>query len=165
MKKEILGFEGYAIDTDGNVWSRKNGRWGLREKYKKLKPGTINPGGHLVVVLHKNNKAYTKYVHRLILETFISPCPEGKESCHNDGDPKNNNLQNLRWDTPSGNRKDQFKHGTSVKGETHGNAKLNELQVRIIRRYLGTNTFLAKVFNVRKQTISDIRTGRRWKHL
>ncbi len=52
------------------------------------------------------------YVHVLVLTAFRGHCPAGMEGCHNDGDPKNNRLSNLRWDTHSANQKDGFRHGT-----------------------------------------------------
>jgi hypothetical protein len=74
------------------------------------------------------------YVHRLVLEAFVGPCPDGMEGCHGDGDTANNRLGNLRWDTPKSNRADASRHGTVPLGSRHGNAKLNEQQVREIRQ-------------------------------
>lgn len=51
-------------------------------------------------------------VHRLVLEAFLGPCPDGMEGCHNNGDPTDNRLQNLRWDTHSSNMRDMRIHGT-----------------------------------------------------
>jgi hypothetical protein len=34
------------------------------------------------------------------------------DGCHNDGDPFNNAVTNLRWDTRSGNLRDKIAHGT-----------------------------------------------------
>lgn len=34
------------------------------------------------------------------------------ECCHNDGNPSNNIVENLRWDTHSGNMMDRTLHGT-----------------------------------------------------
>jgi Pyruvate/2-oxoacid:ferredoxin oxidoreductase delta subunit len=34
--------------------------------------------------------------------------------CHKDGNPVNNRLGNLRYDTPAGNSQDAMKHGTHV---------------------------------------------------
>jgi hypothetical protein len=39
------------------------------------------------------------YVHILVLEAFVSPRPPGMETCHRNGDRKDNRLSNLRWCT------------------------------------------------------------------
>ena len=52
------------------------------------------------------------HVHVVVLETFVGPCPPGKEGCHESGDPWDNALTNLRWDTRSANRHDSVRHGT-----------------------------------------------------
>jgi len=52
-----------------------------------------------------------KLVHRLVLEAFAGPCPDGMEACHGDGDPTNNRRLNLRWDTRSSNQLDTVRHG------------------------------------------------------
>nr|WP_232111245.1 HNH endonuclease signature motif containing protein [Nocardia wallacei] len=49
--------------------------------------------------------------HSLVAEAFIGPRPEGLQVCHNDGDPTNNMLANLRYDTPSENQTDIVRHG------------------------------------------------------
>jgi hypothetical protein len=54
---------------------------------------------------------FTRKVHRLVLETFVGPCPDGMECCHNNGDPADNRLENLRWDTLSSNAYDRVEHG------------------------------------------------------
>lgn len=48
---------------------------------------------------------------RLVLETFVGPCPEGMECCHNDDNSYNNVLSNLRWDTRRANLLDRFRNG------------------------------------------------------
>ncbi len=53
-----------------------------------------------------------KRVHRIVLEAFVGPCPAGMEGCHNDRNPANNVVSNLRWDTPSNNQLDRRRHGT-----------------------------------------------------
>lgn len=47
-----------------------------------------------------------------MLTAFVGPCPDGMEGCHNDGDPHNNRLDNLRWDTRANNARDAIRHGT-----------------------------------------------------
>lgn len=45
------------------------------------------------------------YVHRLVLETFVGPCPEGMECDHVNRDRSDNRLQNLRWVTSVDNHR------------------------------------------------------------
>lgn len=62
------------------------------------------------------------------------PCPPGMEVCHNDGTKLNNNWWNLRYDTPTGNHADRFRHGTDNSGERSTTAKFIWEEVREIRR-------------------------------
>lgn len=52
-------------------------------------------------------------VHRLVLEVFVGPCPEGMETRHLDGDPHRNWWpENLAWGTHTENMQDRVRHGT-----------------------------------------------------
>lgn len=52
-----------------------------------------------------------RYVHRLVLEVFVGPCPPGMEGCHKNCDPTDNRLANLRWDYPKANVADTLQLG------------------------------------------------------
>jgi hypothetical protein len=121
-------------------------------------------------------------VHRLILEAFVGPCPEGMETCHfPDINPTNNALENLRWDTRSENTRDQIASGTfkgynnldqaigkTRAGENNGRAKLTAEQVReiIAARKSGVPTKeLAAQYAMSIVTIRCIVRGARWKSL
>lgn len=164
MIKEIPGFPGYYADTDGNVWSTHTG------DLKKLKP-TARGGGYLAVNLCKDLKVSTKKIARLILETFEGPCPEGLESCHNDGNKNNNKLSNLRWDTGSNNCLDKVKHGTmpDINGEKNPMVKLNNEIVKDIKCLLEktnmTHEAIGKIFDVGRACITKINLGLRWRHI
>ena len=67
--------------------------------------------GHIEVNLGSNNP---RRVHRLVLEAFVGPNPAGMMGCHNDGNPGNNRLDNLRWDTGSENSLDTVRHGRNL---------------------------------------------------
>lgn len=127
--------------------------------------------GYLIVHLSKNNKKKLYKVHKLVLEAFVGSCPLGKQSCHNDGDPSNNFIGNLRYDTPKANKEDTRKHGRlpNQKGSKNNCAKLNEWQVRIINRLLEDNYLtikeIAEIFNVSRQTIGSIKNHKRWGHI
>ena len=111
----------YAVSTFGRVRSidRIDGQ-GRNWKGRILKPkGRKNKKGYLNVSLCKQGKITCREIHRLVLETFAGPCPQGMEACHGDGNSRNNCLYNLRWDTPSNNSFDTIRHGNNkqIKGK------------------------------------------------
>ncbi len=69
--------------------------------------------GHLKVSLCRDGIESKRWVHQLVLETFVGPMPQGLEGCHNDGDSSNNRVDNLRWDTHEENMRDARRHGTA----------------------------------------------------
>ena len=127
--KPVLGFEGhYEVSDQGRVRSldRTVSHWrgGTRlRRGRCLKPGVAGGvGGYLHVVLMSDGKTRcNRTVHRLVLEAFVGLRPEGMQACHNDGDPHNNALSNLRWDTPASNNADKKAHGTWQGGANHWN--------------------------------------------
>ena len=107
-------------------------------------------------------------VHRLVLEAFVGPCPDGMEGAHNDGVPSHNWPSNLRWDTRSGNHADKHAHGTLLVGTKNHLAKLTEDQVRSIFRLHVTGVTgrqIARLMNVTPANISSILRGKTWQHL
>ncbi len=101
----------YAVSSDGRV-KRLGG--------VVLKPVMIR--GYLAVSI----SGKIRKIHRLVLETFVGPCPVGFQACHNDGDYSNNSLSNLRWDTAKSNAGDRIRHCTQVRGEVCHSAKFTE---------------------------------------
>lgn len=111
--RPVAGYEGsYEVSDHGNVRSIDRmiiNKIGYKQRYRgKLLAPRATAEGYLRVGLPHADKR----IHRLVLEAFVGPCPEGMEACHNDGNPANNHLGNLRWDTPSANNYDQVRHGT-----------------------------------------------------
>lgn len=63
---------------------------------------------YVQVTLSQDNVRHHCYVHRLVLETFVGPCPEGMEARHYpDMDPSNNRLENLSCSTHRKNLADR----------------------------------------------------------
>ncbi len=131
--------------------------------------------GYPQVGLRRDGKAYTRHVHRLILETFIGPCPEGMECRHLDGDSVNNRLDNLKWGTHSENMQDSIRHGTHVvprqRGELNGRAKLTADKVLLIRKIWEdyrdhiTQPELGAIFGIARNTVGYIINRKRWAHI
>jgi hypothetical protein len=68
--------------------------------------------GYVIVTLNRSRgDSAQKRVHRLVLEAFVGPCPEGMECCHGPGGPSDNRLSNIRWDTRNENARDIVRHG------------------------------------------------------
>lgn len=114
----VIGFEGYyEVSDQGRVRSvtrivaGKEGRPRVAQGLI-LRPGTDRGYGGKRVSLGGPGGRQTRKVHRMVLESFVGLAPDGMVCCHNDGDPSNNRLENLRWDTPSANMLDRVKHGT-----------------------------------------------------
>jgi len=129
--KTIPGHPDYEVSSIGEIKSLffKNGA--VRKKRGEailLKP-YLTPYGYFTVSL----KGKAERIHRLVLEAFIGPCPDGMEGCHGDGNPKNNRLDNLRWATKKENAADKIKHGTYLCGEKNYNSKLKNEDIKIIR--------------------------------
>jgi len=114
--RPVVGFEGsYEVSSLGRVRSvaRTVTRSGhpFRVAARVLKPWTMK-GGYPAVTLRSDGKSWSRAVHALVLQSFVSPRPDGMDACHEDGDPLNNVVTNLRWDTRSGNMQDALRHGT-----------------------------------------------------
>lgn len=157
--KDIPGYEGqYQASTFGNVRSvdryQKTKRGIRHYKSHLLRPGQFCKAGHVSVVL--GQKTNGKPVHELVCLTFIGPRPKGMDICHKDGNPKNNHLDNLRYDTRTNNILDVYRQGSSWR-------KLKIKDVVAIKRLLKTTNLteaqIAKRFNVTLSMISKIRVS------
>ncbi len=135
--KDILGFDDYQVSTRGRVRSYKRQGGGRAGKPHML--SSENSGRYEQVGLVRDGKQYCKRVHRLVLEMFIGPCPEGREGCHYDGDSHNNRMSNLRWGTKEENSADLRRHNVE-KGKGRSGAyylkRVVEQQRRLIRWHL-----------------------------
>ena len=111
--KPVVGYEGlYEVSNQGRVRSLDRiDRRGCLRRGCIRRPAPNNAQGHLRLGLYKNNEFSRMYVHRLVLEAFVGPCPEGMEACHWDDDPTNNQLSNLRWAPRSENNHDRARNG------------------------------------------------------
>ena len=154
----VIGYEGiYEVSDHGNVRTVKTGKIKAPQKCKKT--------DHQWVMLWKDNTQKNMRIHRLVMFAFIGPPPDNHECCHNDGDASNNHISNLRWDTPAANQADRVKHGTSNRGERCASSKLTTEQIFAIYKDNRLQREIASDYGVRENTISRIKSGKRWSHL
>lgn len=161
--KPVVGYEGvYEVSNMGRV--KRLAGTNRTPVERILKPSVSLTGiPYLSVFLCKDGRKKRFYIHRLVLEAFVGKAAEGKEAAHNDGDPSNNKLSNLRWDTAQGNAADRAKHGTERYGEQKANSKLTEKTVSFIRKHPEIpGVELAELFDVSCKTISFVRNYRSW---
>jgi hypothetical protein len=64
------------------------------------------------LVLCVDSQTRTWFVHRLVARAFLGDGEPGEVVCHFDGNPANNRVENLRWDTQRANVQDAIRHGT-----------------------------------------------------
>ena len=86
--KEITDLKGYSVSNKGRIRKDSTGQ---------------------IMAVRENNGylrfTVTKHIHRLVAEAFIEK-PANDEKCwvdHIDGNRSNNNVENLRWVTPTEN--------------------------------------------------------------
>lgn len=85
----------YQVSNLGHVKGQKG----------NILKGTQTDAGYKKVGLYKNGKGTFKYIHRMVLETFLpNENSEKLQVNHKDGDKSNNTLENLEWVTSSENK-------------------------------------------------------------
>ncbi len=169
--RDVAGFPGYRVGSDGTVWSCKPRPWSSRRldacRWRLLKSAPI-ARGYLAVNLTLDSIGYTFLVHRLVLQSFIGPAPDGTECRHRDGNMLNNHLDNLCWGTREENCADMVLHGTAPRGENCGAAKLTVAQVLEIRRRKKagqTQSQIAASFGIKRNYVWDIVNRKTWQHV
>lgn len=169
--KELYDFPGYCVSSLGRVKGPRSILKPLIDKY-----------GYYRICLYRNRKKYYKFIHSLILESFIGPRPKGYECNHKDGKKENNKLNNLEWTTPSENQKHAFRLGlqTSLKGEKCPTRKLSSNDVKWIRDIFNNSEYklskdgrkfyknitykqIANLFGICYQNIDCILNNKTWK--
>jgi len=166
----VPGYEGfYSVSDQGRVRSenRKITSAGSGKTYmlpgKVLKP-TRETSGHLRVSLSKYSKVKSVSVHSLVMLAFVGERPSDADICHSDGDPTNNRLANLRYDTRAANIIDSQRHGTFSEAEIHPCAILTNEQALEIYNTVGVAVNdLAAQYGITPAVVNQIWRGDTWK--
>ncbi len=116
--RDVVEYEGYYQVSDlGRVRSIDRvvlHGWGgpKRLKSRILQSTPRNQHGHLAVNLCKNGIDRTIYVHQLVAEAWIGPCPKGQRVRHGLNGKLDNSVSNLCYGTPSEDGLDMRRDGT-----------------------------------------------------
>lgn len=101
--KEINNFPDYQVSDTGLVRSTKHwGQFNRIDSEGLLKQRT-DKTGYKFVNLYKNGHMYSKKVHRLVAEAFITNSNDYPQVNHKDEVKSNNHVDNLEWCTASYN--------------------------------------------------------------
>jgi hypothetical protein len=169
MFKTIPDFPNYEIDEAGHVFScffnkRRELTW-RRPTWNSIS----KCWGYFQVKISGKNGTKLKAVHRLVLQTFVGPCPEGMEARHLDGSKYNNHLSNLAWGTRQQNSGlDKIAHGTSNRGVRNGSSIFKPGEVELIAKLIRGNvpiSIIKRIFKCGYNSIWYIKNGDHWSWL
>jgi len=162
--EEVAENEKYDISNYGRIKSYKvNKLDGCIIKGSSLK------GYKILNIKLANSKRTTKYVHKLVAETFIPKDNNHQHYViHLDFDKNNNHVDNLRWVT----KETMYAHqkiNPNYKRGTINYSKLTETDVIRLKKKLkrGKNKLykLAKEFGITHTQLNRIRKGENWGHV
>jgi NUMOD4 motif-containing protein/HNH endonuclease len=162
--KPAIGYEGnYEVSNNGRVSSVKRSTRENRFIMRSFKA----PSGHMRVSLSVGNKEKKESVHRMVAKAFIEN-PLSKHSVnHKDGNPANNNVDNLEWATQAENTR----HAVRVLGKMHGDkcahSKITPEDFDHIRSLFVQGAkpiVMAKCYGVSVAAVCYILNGKNWRH-
>jgi hypothetical protein len=162
---------GYEVSDHGNVRSYLkpgNHKRKHADRPRLLAQSTRTDGRRTIGLPTADGRTTTRSVARLVMLTFVGPCPPGLEVAHLNGDAGDNRLVNLKYVTHKENESHKRAHGTVTVGERNGAALLLGWQVSEIK-YLADKGIpqarIADLFQVRRQVVNNILLGKRWSHV
>ncbi len=151
VKSEVFFADGYSVTPDGRVFSyKRKGRHELSGGY------VTRDKRYRAVCLSINNISTSRYVHRLVAETFIANPDNLPEVNHIDGNPLNNHVDNLEWCTRSENVAHAYRTGLYRKRECFVCGK---------EMYIHSDICHSCKAAIRDTIISDMRTNNRIKSI
>ena len=166
----VMGFEGvYDVSSEGRIATYRDIHNKIQPTRQRLMRLGRELSGYLHVTLKRKGLSRQCRVHRLVLEAFVGPCPEGTEACHGNGVKHDNRIVNLKWDTHRENQMQMHRDSPSSilfsAGKANPAAKLSDKDVLAVRALSETGRFsfgqIAKMFSVKRRQIGRILDGTR----
>jgi hypothetical protein len=113
--------------------------------------GTKNKDGYIRVSVGSGRvNTKKKFIHNLVLETFIGSKPCGKNVNHTNGVKDDNRLENLEYVTESQNIQHSYDslNRTRVSGERNGHAKFTNEEIKKIRKMKSDGCSTREIYNI-----------------
>ena len=156
--KDVVGYEGvYQISSYGRIKSvaRKVGckNGSFRWLPEKIITPLFAKGGYLNIVGSRKQVRSTLIIHQLVAEHFIGPRPQGCVIDHIDRNRTNNQVDNLRYVTPSENQRNRKDNKLTAQKVEQILKELKEL----------SQSKVAEKYGVCQALISKIKNGKVWK--
>jgi hypothetical protein len=161
--KKVVGYDMYEISDQGNV--RKLLRGG---GYKSI--ATNQAPKYLMFSSWVGSILRRLYCHREMMLAFNPPTdPKMTHVCFKNGNVLDLRLDNLYWSTQSQRMLRRYEEQGYARGEAHFSAKLNNDDVREIRRLWAAREMsqvkIARKYGMHPSTVHNIIAGRYWDHL
>lgn len=159
--KKIKGFSRYEASSIGRL---RSNNYKNSKTTKILKPA-LSVDGYLKTMLQNDLYEYKSMtVHYFVTLAFYGEKPNGIEVNHKNGIKTDNSISNLEYCTRSENINHGYRTGLIKPraGSLNGMAKLNEEQVREIRKHASENgryygrKMLAEKYGVSECTIKEV---------
>lgn len=124
----------------------------------------LNKAGYKLVNVYLNGEMVSAKVHRLVIETFIGPIPEGMHINHKNGIKTDNRLENLEIVTPKENSHHSlYVLGNLKIGEDHPSSKFSNSERYAIQKLKKQNGWtapkIAKAYNCKVTSIESVLRG------
>ncbi|MEO0603691.1 MAG: HNH endonuclease signature motif containing protein [Myxococcota bacterium] len=116
--REVPGFAGYRVTSDGEILSKKTGRpmrprahWRTGHLRVRLYAAHLAPVGAVERGAVRVRRYADLYIHVLVCIAWHGPPPfDGALVLHWDDNPTNNRPENLRWGTVTENKEDELRN-------------------------------------------------------
>lgn len=168
--REVADWPQFQVSRLGRV--RREGR---------VLRGSMSPKGYRSIVVYPGERSAAGIlkplrwsIHRAVCIAFNGSLDTLKANrkdiqvAHLNGDPGDNRASNLAWVTAKENSRHRAVHGTQCRGETQGNSRLSEADVKRIRAAGAEGVrppALAVKFGISREHARDIVARKRWAHI
>lgn len=153
-----------STDRFVNGFSAKANKPVMMKRSQTILSQNKRGAGYFYVCVCVDGAMRKEQVHKLVLMAFVGERPNGLQACHCDGNPSNNNIDNLRWDTPKNNQNDRVAHKTDKRGEDVGTAKFTEEIVKKIKNGMSFKD-ANKLYSISRTQFYRIKRGEAWPHI